>query len=351
MQETVARRLFPALSFVNRMPEEARIRYSAFGLSFGANQAIPGLIASDTSARPPDVEISLGAVPCDLPARANENAELYYVSRDLDDHGEPGFQIWRMGNGRFLRMDYVDGVQFWLERGGTSVWCTWPENFTIADAAVYLLGPVLGFLLRLRGVTCLHASAVALGDRAIVFAGPAGTGKSTTAAALARRGHAIISDDIVAMEERDGAFFVFPAHPYLGLWPESIEMLFGGRKKIPAFASIWDKGRLSLSDHNLKFQQRALPLGAVFLLGRRTSDPAAPFLETAPARESLIELVANSYGTNLLERDMRALEFELLGELMAQVSVRRMRPHQDPGRLASLCCLIERSCGFIDATE
>jgi hypothetical protein len=333
------------------MPDEARFHYSAFGLSFGANRAIPGLIASDTSPAAAHVEIFLGSGPRDLPARVRENDELYYVSRDIDEHGEPGFQIWRMGNGKFLRMDYVDGVRFWLDRDGTSVWCAWPDNLTIADAAVYLLGPVLGFLLRLRGVTCLHASAVAFGDRAIAFAGPAGAGKSTTAAALARRGHPVISDDIVAVEERDGRFLVFPAHPHLGLWPESVEMLYGGQTKIPGFASIWDKGRLSLSDHNLKFEERPLALGTIFLLGERTSDPAAPFLETAPAREGFMELIANSYGTSLLEKDMRALEFELLGDLIAQVPVWRMRPHRDRAKLASLCDLIERSCGSLGAAR
>jgi hypothetical protein len=128
-------------------------------------------------------------------------------------------------------------------------------------------------------------------------------------------------------------------------------MLYGGQTEIPGFASNWDKRRLSLSDHNLKFQARALPLGAIFLLGERTNDPAAPFLETAPAREGLMELVANSYGTNLLEKDMRAREFRLLGDLMALVPTWRLRPHADQEKLASLCDLIERSCGFLGAAS
>ena len=349
MQEIVARRVLFSPSLLNRMPDEVMFRYSAFGLSFGANRAIPGLITSDTSAGAPDVEISFGSGPRELPVQANQNDELYYESRDTDELGRPGFQIWQIGNGKFLRMDYVDGVQFWLDRRGTSVGCVWPENLTIADAAVYLLGPVLGFLLRLRGVTCLHASAVAFGDRAIVFAGPSGAGKSTTAAALARRGHPIISDDIVAVEEHEGRFLVFPAHPYLGLWPESVEMLYGGQAKIPGFASNWDKRRLSLSDHNLQFQERALPLGAVFFLEERTSDPAAPYLENAPARDGLMKLLANSYGTNLLEKDMRAREFQMLGDLMALVPAWRLRPHADRQKLAALCDLIERRYGSLGA--
>jgi hypothetical protein len=224
------------------------------------------------------------------------------------------------------------------------VWCRWPANLTIADAAVYLLGPVLGLLLRLRGVTCLHASAAVFGDYAVAFVGPAGAGKSTTVAALGQRGHAIISDDIVALEERDGKFFVLPAHPYLGLWPESVEMLYEGQTRIPGFASTWDKGRLSLHDHDLEFQESALPLAAILLLGDRTNDPAAPFPETVPSRESLIELIANSYGTKLLEKEMRVREFELLGELAAKVPIFRLRPSTDRDRLGTLCDLIEKTC-------
>jgi hypothetical protein len=341
----VAPTLLVSANSVNPMLNARRVSYSAFGLSFGSNVAIPGLIGSEMHAAAPDVEIFLGARPLDVEAHAGAPEDLYYVSIDTDEQGEPGFRIWRTAAGGSLRMDYADGVQFWFDRRGTSVWCTWPANLTIADAAVYLLGPVLGLVLRLRGVTCVHASATAFGDYAVAFAGPPGAGKSTTVAALGRRGHPIISDDIVAVEERDGRFFVPPAHPYLGLWPESVEMLYGGRKRIPGFASIWDKGRLSLSDHDLKFQERALPLGAIFLLEERTSDPAAPSVETAAGLDGLMQLVANSYGAHLLEKDMRAREFELLGDLVARVPVWRLRPHADTEKLAALCDLIERSCG------
>jgi hypothetical protein len=341
----LARTFLLPVNLVNLMPDEASVFYSAFGLSFGSNRAIPGLVASETHAAVPDVRIFLDSRPPGPHAHSGALEELYYVSVDTNEDGEPGFRIWRTAAGKILRMDYVDGVQFWFDWRGTSVWCTWPDKLTLADAAVYLLGPVLGLLLRLRGVTCLHGSAAAFGDYAVTFAGPAGAGKSTTVAALGRRGHAIISDDIVAMEERDGRFFVFPAHPYLGLWPESVEMLYGRQKKIPGFASTWDKGRLSLSDHDLRFQERALPLGAVFLLGERTNDPAAPFLESAPSRESLMELIANSYGTNLLEKEMRAREFALLGQLVGRIPVWRLRPSADQGKLAALCDLIDESCG------
>ena len=61
--------------------------------------------------------------------------------------------------------------------------------------------------LRLRGVPALHASAVAVGGAALAVVGSAGAGKSTTAAARAARGHAVVADDVLALRAllgRDG---------------------------------------------------------------------------------------------------------------------------------------------------
>lgn len=327
------------------MANEAHVFYSAFGLSLRSNESIPGLVASEVHALTPDVEICLAMKPPSAQENAADLEELYYESSVKEEQGEPLFRIWRTARHELLRMAYSDGLQFWFDQRGASVWCTWPENLTVADAAVYLLGPVLGILLRLRGTMCLHASAAAFGGHAVAFAGPEGAGKSTTATALGRRGHAIISDDIVAIEERNGEFFVLPAHPYVCLWPESVEMLYGAEKRLPGFAAIWDKGRLSLAEHDLQFQERAMPLSAVCLLGERSSDASAPFIETAPPRESLLALIANSYGTNLLERGMRAREFELLGRLVKQLPVWMLRPNQDGSKIEDLCVLIEEKCG------
>ena len=110
-------------------------------------------------------------------ANAPGPEELSYDSPYKDQAGNPALRIWKAARSRYLRLAYFDGTQFWLDRGGTEVWATWPSNLQIEDAATYLLGPVLGILLRLRGVTCLHASAVAFGETAVAFVGSEGAGK------------------------------------------------------------------------------------------------------------------------------------------------------------------------------
>ena len=54
--------------------------------------------------------------------------------------------------------------------------------------------------LRLQGVVCLHASAMATSDGEHCFAlmAPGGYGKSTTAAAFAHRGLAVLTEDVLA---------------------------------------------------------------------------------------------------------------------------------------------------------
>jgi hypothetical protein len=291
----------------------------------------------------------MDASPYTVDEIRSEQETLTYTSAYTDEAGQPALHIWKIADGDLLRLAYYDGTQFWLDRKGTEVWAQWPSDLTIEDAATYLLGPILGLLLRLRGVTCLHASAVAFGDHAIAFVGSAGAGKSTTAALMARKGCAVISDDVVALEERDGTYFVNPAYPYLCLWPDSVAIVYGPDKKLPSFSRSWEKRLLSLAGNNLPFEAQALPLGAIFVLGERCSAPEAPFLEQFAPREGLLALVANSYATNLLEKEMRAREFEFLGRMLRTVPIRRLVPREDPARSDELCEAIFRCYKAIKA--
>jgi hypothetical protein len=332
--------------------------YSLFGLQIHSNLSIPEISsirlssASSTpgAGGPADmkVEIHLGASPGQIESVRGIPEELSYVSDYQDSQGEPALRIWRVNGGQFLRLAYFDGTQFWLNREGTEVWATWPEGLTIEDTATYLLGPVLGLLLRLRGVTCLHASAVSFGDFAVAFVGSEGAGKSTTAAALARQGCPILSDDIVALAERNGSFYVHPAYPYLCLWPESVQSLFGSAEALPRFSSNYEKRCLSLERQQLQFESRSLPLKAIYVLGERRSDPA-PTIELISAQRSILALVANTFATNVLDSAMRAKEFGALGRLLPSIRVGEVFAHTDPARLPDLCRRIREDVEGLEA--
>jgi hypothetical protein len=253
--------------------------------------------------------------------------------------GTAALQIFRNDERGLVHLVYFDGMQFWMDRNGTEIWASWPSTSSAEEAATYLLGPVLGLLLRFRGVTCLHASAVAIENSAIAFVGAEGAGKSTTAAAIARAGYAVVSDDVVALVERGGDFWVSPAYPHVCLWPESVEMLYGSADALPPFVPNWDKRRLSFENGGVRFENGALPLRAIYLLDEIRDEPG-PHVEAVTAQTGFLSLVANSYATNMLDTEMRANEFRTLSSLLTKIPLRRLFTSKGQLLPADLCQVV-----------
>jgi hypothetical protein len=317
--------------------------HTVFGLSLRSNVLIPGLKETAPLSAAPDVDVHFGCEPRFDSASVSASRDLIFASSVKAESGEPSLQVWRVLPESRIELGYYDGLRFWVDQHGRNIWAKWPDTLSIDDVAAYLIGPVFGLVLQLRGITCLHASAVAFGDHAVVFAGGDGAGKSTTAAAFARRGHAVISDDVVALVEREGAFYVVPAYPHLSLWQDAVDLLYGPGKELPDLSRSLVKRRLELDGNNLKFAEKPLPLAAIFVLGERSASDAAPYLEDLPPQEALMSLVGSSFAGHLLDKKARAAEFASLAQVVTTVPVKRLRSHTDPMQIQILCDVIVQS--------
>jgi hypothetical protein len=317
--------------------------YSAFGLTIAASRTIPGLVP-DTRRRTIDVRIRLDSA---WPQAHWLSQDLWYTD-DFEQGTEPDLRVWTDA-GRHFRFRYEDGVEFTVNRAGTDVWAGWPDTSTLEDASTYLLGPVLGFVLRLRGVVCLHASAVAVGDRAVLIAGPPGAGKSTAAAAFWQMGHAILTDDVAPIVEADGVPFAQPAYPQLRLWPDSVTALCGSVEALPRLTPGWDKRALDLRAGGGGFYGEKLSIGAIYVLDEVSAGRAAG-IETLAGRERVLALVANSYTGYLLDAAMRADELAFLTRLAGSVPVRRLVPAADAARPERVCEQILDDCEALGCT-
>ena len=313
--------------------------YSVYGLRLFSNLPILGL-AEQPASLTVDLQVRLNQRPPWLDGLQGTSQESFYISPDLDERGNPSITIWKLADGAYFRVLYNDGTEFFLDRLGTRIWATWPDRLTLEDTAVFLRGSILGFVLRLRGLTSLHASAVAVGNQAIALVGPAGAGKSTTAAAFARLGYPILSDDIVPVLDRGDSFLVQPGYPCLCLWPGSVSSLYGSPDALPLLTPNWDKRYLALKDNGYRFQQEPLTLAAIYSLGERCYDSTGPLVEALPARAGFMALVSNTYMNYLLDQTMRAREFELLGRVATNVPLRYVRPRADRAHLTRLCEVI-----------
>jgi hypothetical protein len=333
--------------------------HELYGFTLRVNRRLPGLascgpsshkIASlrDNPLNPPIGSLSTIGVRLDESPAGVATARVpetpLYVSEYLGDFGAPILKIYDVDSRRFL-LCYDDGTEFAVSRDGGEIRATWPSSMTFEDTVTYLVGPVMGFVMHLRGRLCLHASVVAISDHAVVLLGAAGAGKSTTAAAFSRLGFPVLSDDVAALEvhdsekdsQREGEYIVHPGYRRICLTPEATQLLYGAPGMLPAITPNWEKRGLDLGHPHARFESRALPLGAIYLLGERNASRSAIQIELLSPRESLLELLAHTYVQYFLTPRQRAAEFPSTARLAAQMPLRRVLRPEGAGHMAEDC--------------
>ena len=305
-------------------------RFSVYGLTVASNVALPGVSAANDD------------VPADVAVRLIESEHLqtsslpgeraWYVSPERDHLDVPWLTVWRSDHYRFV---YGEGAEFRVGLDGAAVDGRWRPPLTVSDAASYVLGPVLAFALRLRGVVPLHAGGVVVDGAALLFTGPAGAGKSSTVAALGAMGHAVLSDDVVPLRVTSEGIVASPGFPRVSVWDDTAAAIFGrAAGHLRVWSASYGKRCLDLHEHGLRFCDRPVPIGSIYLLQRPERDLQVRRL-TAP--EALLTLAANSYGGYLLDRRMREAEFDLLGAVARTVPVSTLRFDGDLGRVFDSC--------------
>lgn len=311
----------------------------AFGLRLRSAEPLPGLpVLAGSDA--PDVALHLGrAAPwTDAPRRTR------YTSPAEAPGTSPTVMAYDVPSVPALVLDYAEGIRFEVRADGREVWATWQSPLTLDDAMTFLLGPVLGYVLRQRGALALHASAAVFDGTAVAFIGPGGAGKSTLAAACARAGHAVVTDDILVVREDGGRWWTTVAPDQVRLWPDAAASLFGPDAPTTALSPTWPKQGLALDAAGLPRATAPVPLGALLLLAEREPGPAAPRIEPLGGSEVLLQLVGNTYTNYLLDAEARAAELQAVGALASAIPVRRLVPREGT---AGLPILLERVAHFV----
>ena len=187
----------------------AATRYRVYGLVSEA--AIPLSCPTASSAR---ADRTSG---CDRASRASVRERAPRASSL--PRSRKWFECRRLPDGAtYLR--WYDLFEFLISSDGTHDRLSSPcEGDADESLTTYLLGQVLSFSLLSRGNEPLHATAVVIDGEAVAFLGDCGYGKSTLGAAFLARGFPILTDDILALEVRDGRWFAHAGPRRLKLFP------------------------------------------------------------------------------------------------------------------------------------
>lgn len=230
--------------------------YHVFGWRVKSALPLPELLPWRDDARAPDLCVEIGAVPPPKPHWPSVG---------------PAVQIGPTG----VRVTIPGVAHYWAEAGKrVIVQPILPTN--AAEIRVFLLGTVLAILCFQRGVLPLHASAVDIDGRALLLSGVSGAGKSTLAAALSARGYRLLSDDLCALEVREGhPLTVLPAFPRVKLCRDSASQLQVPVEGLDRSGAELEKYVVPLALE--RFQPGALPPGPiVFLRTERTQGQHPP---------------------------------------------------------------------------
>lgn len=121
-----------------------------------------------------------------------------------------------------------------------------------------------------RGDLPLHASAVEVGGRALVFCGPGRFGKTTLAAAFLRTGHRVLSEDLVCVRHTRGGPVILPGPALLRVRPDVADRLgpIEGTREVLRHD---ERVHLAMEDE-LRGTGDPVPLGGILILKRGLPD-------------------------------------------------------------------------------
>ncbi len=250
--------------------------YRVSGLSVASEIVLPGMIAN-TEACAPEVTIRRGPVPTQLSAPSTAGP------------------TWQIAGNQFL-LSIPEIARFLLTDGREIVFAP-ASDAAIADIPIFVLGTVFGILLHQREQVVLHASAVRVNGKAVLFCGGSGAGKSTLAAALAQRGYPLVNDDVCTIAIIDNVPTVYPDGRQLKLWAQSIERLDLAQRR-------GERVRASLEKFYVEPAEvfsEPLPLGAIYML-REERPPHVAGIEKPNVVDAALILRRDAYRPLLVQR-------------------------------------------------
>jgi hypothetical protein len=311
--------------------------YSAYGLSLSSGIKLPIFSPAEESARP-DIRIGPGAEHIDFGA-FDHVFDLSYLTAPLIESAnlEPvDVDLQKVA----YRITYWGGIEFVVFDAGAQIRISYPATSKIEDVAAILAGPVLGFAMRLLGVFCIHASVVGIDGHALALVAPSGGGKSTTAAALAARGHAIISDDVLALRIEHDSVVVQPGFPWLRLCNDSMEALQEQGARL-ATTPHGEKHIAQLPQPGYRCTLDPLPLVAIYTMN---SIAEVESIGQFPGAVALMLLRGNTYPDLFyrFHRRHRADELLRAKHVLQHVAMRGINYPRRMDRLTDLCELLER---------
>ena len=177
-----------------------------------------------------------------------------------------------------------------------------PHTETTTELLQHLLvDQVLPRVLAQSGSLLVHAGAVRIGDRCVLFIGKSGWGKSTLTALLVRAGHAALSDDCVMLRTVGSRLFSTPSYPSLRLLPDSLANVFPAVAESAQVRTL--PGKLPLPIAALEDSEDGQRVDAIYLLNDPTDATDVHAISAHPPGASCIALFRHAFQLDVTDHE------------------------------------------------
>jgi hypothetical protein len=295
-------------------------RYCLYGLTLASDFPFSSQLAPGSGE--PDLTFTC-TEDAPFPTRL-ETLQHTYASVYQNKNGKPDLYLYRQPDHDVLR--FTDIADFYI--GPNNVTCHLLDPAFNHMVEICLLGVVLSFWLERSGICALHASAVSVEEHTVAFVATNTGGKSSLAAILMQAGYPLLSDDILAIEQKGDRFIGRPGYPQMRMCPDQAEHFLGHYEKLELVHPQYAKRRVPIGAESWgTFCGLSQPLRCFYLPERRDATEWGTGVEIRPAspNASLIELLRHSFTPNLVAAlGLQPKRLEFLAQLVRQIPIRHL---------------------------
>jgi len=206
---------------------------------------------------------------------------------------------------------------FILQEKKNKLTIVYPPKMPESDLDSFFVGAILGVVLRLKGVLCLHSSVINIEGKAILIMGKKRSGKSTTAAYFAKIGYEIIADDLATISIKNEDFCVEYGYSKIRLRSKSYDFFYGDCETKSSL--VYTDRDTRYIDVEKKSKNESLPIAGIFHI--KQLENSQPMIKEYNQIEKIIYLNSNTFGNYVIQPNLRKKEFELLNQISKVVPV------------------------------
>ena len=141
------------------------------------------------------------------------------MSKEIKDDILKGNKIKLLKNKIWF---HIPNIATYYITNGEEVIVEIAEGANMQLMKVYLMCSCLGFIMLQRNMVAIHGGVIEMDDKAVIFTGDRGAGKSTLTTALRQKGYKFISDDVASIKI-DKVPYVMPGFPYQKLCESAMD--------------------------------------------------------------------------------------------------------------------------------